>query len=189
MRVLIVDNGTLAPALLERVFSNHEITTRAWNELDGVSLDKSNYDFAVLSGSSNFPVVSNEAYLEPEMNLIRAATIPILGICYGFELIVTAFGGTLKMLPKKEQGVAHMLALKEDPIFAGIKDLFVYEGHRWTVDTVPDSLIPLAESEHGIEAVRHVDSLIYGLQFHPEKLEHETAGEKIIANFIVLANA
>ena len=183
MRALIVNNGTKDPTALTEAFPNAEVIS--WNKLKEVNL--ANFDLAVLSGSSNFPVMGNESELAKELELIRLSPIPVLGICYGFELIVVAFGGTLKMLPHKENGVLELTVEGADPVFDGIDKLIVYEGHRWIADSIPESLIPLAKSPHGIEAVRHKDRLIYGFQFHPEKHLNETVGRRILDNFVSLA--
>ena len=184
MKVLLVQNDVHSPKLLEKFFSAEEVTVIPWDGFK--SIDTSLFDFAVLSGSSRAPVVGNENELRDELNFIRQSTIPILGICYGFELIVTAFGGTLKRMAEKEQGVLTVEILLADPIFRGIESLFVYEGHRWIANSLPDTLIPLARSAHGIEAIKHRERCIYGFQFHPEKLERETEGRKILENFISL---
>src|SRR3989344_719363 len=159
MHILLVDNTNTYPSLLAKSFSANEVTVVPWHEIGNVEV--SNFDCAVLSGSSNFPVTGNEDEMSDELALIQTATFPILGICYGFELVVVAFGCRLKMMPKKEQGVSEMTVLNDDPILRGIEKLFVYEGHRWVADSLPDSLIPLAKSAHGIEGVRHKTRLVY----------------------------
>ena len=185
MKILLVRNSVSGQSLLEKAFSRgNDVTTIPWDGFKDI--DTSTFDLAVLSGSSNFPVVGNENQLVQELDFIRSTDMPVLGICYGSELITTAFGGTLKILPHKERGVIHVSIERTDPIFNGIDDLFVYEGHRWTIDTVPEGFIPLASSPHGIETIRHSSRIIYGLQFHPEKLQHETVGEQIVENFLAL---
>jgi len=187
MKVLIVNNSEQYPELLAECFKDAEIKIISYSDL--IDIDDSLFDCAVLSGSSNFPIVGNENEMLPELQFIRSTAKPVLGICYGFELIVVAFGGTLKMMDHKAQGVLEMRMTASDPIFRGVEKLFVYEGHHWVADTLPPSLLPLAESAHGIEAIRHTDRLIYGFQFHPEKLMRETEGSKVIKNFIEFVRA
>lgn len=184
MKVLIVDNDTKYPTLLAKSFDGHDVSVVPWNGLHAIEPEQ--FDCAILSGSSNFPVVGHEDDLSSELELIRKSDLPILGICYGFELIVVAFGGTLKKMPERERGVLELEVVHRDPILDGVDSLFVYEGHRWGADALPDSLVPLAQSAHGIEAVKHADKCIYGLQFHPEKLMRETAGAQVLRNFMSL---
>jgi GMP synthase (glutamine-hydrolysing) len=156
----------------------------AWSDLDSVELSK--YKLIVLSGSSGFPVSGHEAELAKEIDVIRFSSVPIVGICYGFELIVVAFGGKLKMLPEKESGIREVGILNQDDVFKGIATLKVYEGHRWVAEIVPEPLVPLAKSAHGVEAVKHTNRPIYGFQFHPEKHLDETVGQQILNNIKTL---
>src|SRR3989344_1042186 len=172
-RVLIVNNGSKEPADLLQAFPNAEVV--AWSNLGSVEL--SNYNLVVLSGSSGFPVQGNETKLAKELELIRLSPVPVVGICYGFELIVAAYGGTLKMLPDKENGIREEQIIDRDEVFEGVSALKVYEGHRWVAESVSEPLMVLARSEHGIEAVKHATRPIYGFQFHPEKHLDETVGE------------
>jgi len=62
----------------------------------------------------------------------------------------------------------------------GIEGEDMYEGHRWAVTEAADPLIPLAYSATGIEAVRHKDKPILGLQFHPEMMGDGSPGRLIV---------
>lgn len=188
MRVLIINNGAHDPTLLIENFENDEITVRSYDALTDIRT--SDFNCAVLSGSSMFPVAGNEAgALSREIQFIKNADIPILGICFGFELIISAFGGKLRRMSEKAQGVSEMRIKNPDVILQGVTHLFVYEGHRWVTESVPPELIVLAESEHGVEAVKHTERMIYGFQFHPEKLSRETEGGRILKNFKRIAGA
>lgn len=188
MKVLIVNNSSGYPTLIAESFKGAEVTVKAYDEL--ATIHALDFDCAVLSGSSSAPVSGNEeGPLSQELEFIRHAGIPILGICFGFELIVVAFGGKLKRMSEKAQGVTEMTIKTPDAILQNIEHLFVYEGHRWIASSIPSELTVLAESEHGVEAVKHREKMIYGFQFHPEKLARETEGKKIIENFIVLVSA
>lgn len=187
MNVLLVQNDIDSPHLLARAFSPAHVQIVPRKELN--TIHEGDFDFAVLSGSSDFPIVGNEVRLQSEIEFIKSSTLPMLGICFGFELIVAAFGGILERGENKEQGVLHISLDAADPIFDGIVEPFVYEGHHWHVHTVPESLVQLAHSSSGIEAVRHKDRPIYGLQFHPEKLQKETDGPRIIQNFVSIVTS
>ena len=181
-RVLIINNGTLEPERLLAAF--HDATVISYTDIR--QTDISMYDLLVLSGSSTLPVYGNEESFAAEISLIRESSIPILGICLGFELIVVAYGGMLSRLPEKIQGVREVSIVEPDELFSGIEKLTVYEGHTWVAPSVAAPLIPLARSEYGIEAVRHQDRLMYGLQFHPEKHTEDTVGPVILNNLKAL---
>ncbi|MEI6144754.1 MAG: gamma-glutamyl-gamma-aminobutyrate hydrolase family protein, partial [Candidatus Berkelbacteria bacterium] len=76
--------------------------------------------------------------------------------------------------------------IQNDPIFANISNLKVYESHRWIVKKVGEDLLALAKSEDGIEVIKHKNRLIYGVQFHPEMLADDTCDQTIIKNFLTL---
>ena len=185
MKALVVNNGSEHLPLLAESFPGAEVTVVPWNGLKDVRIG--DFDFAVLSGSSTLPVAGHEEDFRDELALIRESKIPILGVCLGFELIVAAFGGKLKRLHNKQKGILELTMKTPDPIFAGIDHATFYEGHRWIAETVPEDFVVLAESSHGVEAVKHRDRMIYGVQFHPEKFPEETEGRRILANFVGIA--
>ena len=141
-------------------------------------------DIIVLSGSSGYPIVGNEQQLQKEMLLVRHSKVPVIGICYGCELIVNTFGGVLEQMNEKKKGIIDIEVIVPDPIFGGRQRFEVYEGHRWRIKELPVGFIDLARSKHGIEAVKHKELPIYGLQFHPEKFVDETYGDEILRNII-----
>lgn len=111
---------------------------------------------------------------------------PIFGICFGFELIASAFGAKLKLLRKRDKGIADIQVVKKDKIFDNIMTFQVYESHRWVVKELSDKLQVLAVSRDGIEIVRHKSRRIYGVQFHPEMFVQQTCGQMIFNNFLKL---
>ncbi len=124
----------------------------------------------VLSGSSRFPITYNLEVLAPELRLIRECPSPLLGICFGAELIAVAYGGTLRDTGHKEKGIYDISVLVDDPLFLGKQSFRAYEAHRWTIDHITDDLELLASSAIGPEIIRHRTKPQYGFQFHPEKM-------------------
>jgi len=187
MKVLIVNNDNEGPTELLQAFPGSGAVS--WDNLNGVGVSK--FNLVVLSGVGNdhFPIVGHEMDLQKEFDLIRSHPLPILGICYGFELIIVTFGGTLVRLPAEEKGIRDLELLGHDKVFAGIDTLRVYEGHRWVARTVANPLVPLARSQHGIEAVKHKTLPIYGFQFHPEKHLDKTVGTIILRNFKAIVSS
>ncbi len=111
--------------------------------------------------------------------------IPILGICYGFQLIVTLLGGTVSS-GKGEYGRTLITILEKDPLFDGWnKEEYVWMSHDDHVSVLPKQLKPLAISENGyIAAFKHVSKPIYGIQFHPE-VRHTKKGLELLRNFLI----
>jgi GMP synthase (glutamine-hydrolysing) len=155
----------------------------------------------------------SEADLAEMYSIIRAAELPILGLCGGHQLIAMAYGtplGTLRRLEEGEEDVCPGLGpgyykewdftpvrvLKADPIFEGLGEEPVFlEAHYWEVKEVPPGFDLLASTDVcQIQAIRRTGALVYGTQFHPEcyyfSEEEETLyddGRKLLANFFRLA--
>jgi len=182
MRVALINNGTLAPERLRMLLSGNEVIEFPLEDAGAVRGE--NYDLIVLSGSSRFPIAYNLEILSEELSLIQTATIPLLGICFGAELLAVAHGGTLKDSGHKTKGVTTIRALSDDPLFGGQQSFEVFEAHRWAIDTVPDSLEILAYSDMGPEIIRHRSKPHYGFQFHPEKMCDETYGDELFRSFL-----
>jgi len=184
MRVLLIDNDSVLLQKLEALIPGKEIV-RAWDDLS--SVDANDFDLIVLSGGSRFGVMDGETRLKSEIELIKNSKKPIIGICFGCELIVHAFGGVLEKMKTTEKGIIKIKAIKNDPIFSGIKEFEVYEHHRWHISKMPKDFIILAESANSIEAIKHNTLPIYGLQFHPENFRDKTDGDKIFMNIFNLS--
>ncbi len=179
MKILLIDNETHLLRELEKFIPGPQIVLK-WNDLAG--LDISGFDLIVLSGGSSFPIAGNESKLENEMRLIKECKIPLLGICYGCELIVQVFGGRLSKMPERHQGACEAKVIEPGGVFDGISSFTAYENHSWHIEKMPDDFIVLAESEHGIEAIKHKNLPIYGFQFHPEKTMTGAQKQTLFAN-------
>ncbi len=113
---------------------------------------------------------------------------PVLGICYGHQLIAKAVGGHVDK-GKGEFGRTVINIVDSDDIFSGwSKSEVVWMSHRDYVSKLPSRAKVLAISEKGyIVAFRLNGNLIYGVQFHPE-VTHTTKGKILLDNFLKIAN-
>lgn len=182
MKVLLVDNGTSYLPNLQALTTDYRVDTIPYTQLSSFPLD--NYDLIILSGGHQFSVIGHEDKFISEINLIKNTTVPILGICLGFELIGHAYGAKLSKLKAKEINILSINPHAVNPLFTGIESFEVYESHRWVIADPGDNLIALASSKDGIEIIKHKDKLIYGFQFHPEMFLESTVGDELFANFI-----
>ncbi|RLG77541.1 MAG: GMP synthase (glutamine-hydrolyzing) [Thermoprotei archaeon] len=109
--------------------------------------------------------------------------VPILGICYGHQLVAKLLGGRVER-GKGEYGRTLIEIVEEDPLFEGWnKREFVWMSHADYVAEVPNAKI-LAISENGyVAAYRVMDRPIYGVQFHPE-VKHTPRGMLLLKNFL-----
>lgn len=179
MNILLVDNGTTLLSKLKMLIPGHEIV-RAWYDLSGINSD--DFDLIILSGGSKFEIEGHEDKLGDELALIKNTTKPLIGICYGCELIAKAFGGVLEKSSGQHKGIVDIKILEENSIFDNIKSLRVYESHRWLVKELPLDFTALASSGHGYEIIKHCSKPIYGFQFHPEQFVEQTTGDEMFLN-------
>lgn len=113
--------------------------------------------------------------------------VPILGLCYGHQLICQKFGGNIMPGEVKEFGKAILEVKSRKFIFQGLRDEErVWMSHGDNVQALPDGFKILGStSQCPISAVAHPGKRIFGLQFHPE-VNHTPCGMKILENFVDL---
>ena len=121
------------------------------------------------------------------MDYIRTmgGEVPILGVCLGHQTIVAAFGGEVGRAPEPRHGKVSIIDHDGRGVFAGLPDPFeATRYHSLAATSVPDILEVTARSEDGVvQAVRHRDLPIEGVQFHPESIMTEV-GRDLLANFL-----
>ncbi len=113
--------------------------------------------------------------------------IPILGICYGLQLIAEKIGGKVVPGNQREFGKATIEVLENDRIFEKLPSSFqVWMSHGDRVEKLPPGFRVLARSGNIISAAADVERKIWGLQFHPEVV-HTNHGKDILRNFLMTA--
>ena len=111
--------------------------------------------------------------------------VPVLGICYGFQLLALMLGGVVER-GRGEYGRTKVRLVKNDLLFDGWESVeVVWMSHSDYVARVPSGVDVLAVSENGyIAAFRAQDKPVYGVQFHPE-VTHTPKGKLLLYNFAV----
>lgn len=177
MKVAIIDNGTdCLPQLINLCsinnFSQEILPAHALRN----KRDFSDFDLILLSGGIWYDEISNlHKHYGEELKLIANSGTPIIGVCLGMLLICVAFGGTIHTLHDRVQGSKTIEVTPEGKKhFSGIITAKVFENHSKDIVSVPEEIIPLAQSGESIEIIRHRDLPIVGVQFHPEMLHDET---------------
>lgn len=141
----------------------------------------------ILSGS---PCSVNEANA-PHVNISEInKSLPILGICYGAQLITKQYGGEVQKSNHREYGRAQVKwsSNTENPLLAQIPTHTpVWMSHADTITTLAPQAIALATTQNIPVAafeIRNTPNPLYGLQFHPE-VTHTTEGKNILRNFVL----
>ncbi|MCD6531677.1 glutamine-hydrolyzing GMP synthase [bacterium] len=111
--------------------------------------------------------------------------VPVLGICYGMQLIAKKFGGKLARAKRREYGPAKLFVDDLDELLAGVPDgSLVWMSHGDNIEEIPPGFVALAHTETlPIAAMADTNRRIYATQFHPE-VRHTEYGIKILENFV-----
>jgi len=116
---------------------------------------------------------------------ILESGIPLLGLCYGMQLIAYLFDGDVQRLDRSEYGRAELEIIGDSPLFAGLsRREQVWMSHGDSVITPPDGFEKIGQTDYcPIAAMGDDDRKIYGLQFHPEVMD-TPSGDSILINFL-----
>ncbi|MEA2084292.1 MAG: glutamine-hydrolyzing GMP synthase [Thermodesulfobacteriota bacterium] len=139
----------------------------------------------ILSGSPSSVYDSDAPKSDPA---IFELEIPVLGICYGAQLMTMQLGGRVQKADKREFGKANLEVLNTEGLFAGMKigiaEYQVWMSHGDRIEKLPPGFEVSAKSEHSPKAAfRHNEKLFMGVQFHPE-VTHTLIGIDVLRNFI-----
>lgn len=133
---------------------------------DVSSIDVSKYSSMILSGRRKN---------NPQMNVINSQLVrhsldvgkPLLGICYGAEILALTLGGTIKKMTSPRHGLYQVQTLKNNPLTSGKIDAF--ESHSYMISKLGPIFIQIASSDNcQFEVFQYGNKNIFGTQFHPE---------------------
>jgi GMP synthase (glutamine-hydrolysing) len=111
--------------------------------------------------------------------------VPVLGICYGIQLLGFLLGGKAEHSDEREYGRGKLEITGDSPLFHGIdKSIQVWNSHGDKLTELPKGFVPVAKTENSnFAAIQNDERNFYGLQFHPEVF-HTEQGTDIIRNFV-----
>ena len=114
-----------------------------------------------------------------------SANIPILGICYGAQLMGVMLGGSVKRAEHREYGKTDIRYNTQSALFKGLdEDSVCWMSHTYYVDNAPEGFdIVATTSSCAVAAYSHAQRGLYGVQFHPEVV-HTRFGNEILRNFL-----
>ena len=141
----------------------------------------------ILSGS---PYSVNDEFAPKPDVLAIASKVPVLGVCYGAQLIAQSTGGVVGKSAHREYGRAHLDNIVADPLFAAIENgSQVWMSHSDSVKELAASLTCIATTASiPVAAFKAAEGFtpypMYGIQFHPE-VTHSEQGKQLIKNFVV----
>lgn len=187
-KILILDFGSQYTQLIARRVREQNVYCRIVRyDISAQRIQELSPKGIILSGGPSSVYEAGAPQCDPD---IFKLDLPILGICYGMQLISKAFGGTVVNVSTREFGRAQLTvnpAAQTDGagLFAGFpSNTQVWMSHGDRVENIADSFVTLAQAGScPIAAVKHKTRPIYGLQFHPE-VTHTPEGGLLLKNFL-----
>jgi GMP synthase (glutamine-hydrolysing) len=179
--LLVVDNGS--------VFTKNIVQ---------VLMEKKSTDFRILPfnkatselGKFQSFILSGRRQNNKEMNAVNSKIInhaisekkPLLGICYGAEILTLTAGGTIRRMQAIQKGTNQVTVVAKNPLCSGI--IQAYQSHSYEISQIGKSLIQIAKSDTcNYEIIQYQNLAIFGTQFHPEMSKD---GLSLIERFVQL---
>lgn len=136
----------------------------------------------IFTGSHASVYAGNAPQVDPALYTLD---IPVLGICYGMQILVHALGGKVGLASRREYGPATLEVRAPDELFQGLPPVQpCWMSHSDEVLALPPGFQLLASTTEGhVAAVADPVRKLYGVQFHPE-VRHTPYGKEILANFL-----
>ena len=186
-KIIIVDFGSQVTQLIARRIREYNILSEVitLNQLAKIK-NYQNIKGIILSGG---PATVTKKKFPNIPKKIFEKQIPILGICYGLQLIVKKFGGIVKSnVKKREFGRANLIKIKDSLLtknFYKKNKNSVWMSHQDAVIKLPKNFQKIASTkESALTIIESKKNSIYGIQFHPE-VTHTNNGKTILKNFII----
>ncbi|MBI4667306.1 MAG: glutamine-hydrolyzing GMP synthase [Nitrospinae bacterium] len=136
----------------------------------------------ILSGSPSYVTAEDAPLVEKE---IFGLGVPVLGICYGMQLMTHLLGGAVAKSAYREYGPARLVCGVDTGLFDGMaaeQDVWMSHGDR--IERAPEGFIVIGYTQNSpIAAMRHKEKPWYGIQFHPE-VAHTPNGMEMLENFV-----
>ena len=181
--VLVVDFGAQYAQLIARrvreanVYSeivHHDITAAKISEMNPAAI--------ILSGGPSSVYEEGSPQLDPA---ILELGIPVLGICYGFQILAKNLGGKVDKTGKKEYGATDLKVVDGGILLSGQPNLQVcWMSHGDQVVEAPAGFTVLAATKTTpVAAFENTEKKIYGVQWHPE-VKHSAQGQEVLKNFL-----
>ncbi len=183
-KIIVIDFGSQTNRLITRRIRDQGVYSELYpHTIKAADIEAlKNVKGIILSGGPNSVYDDNALRVDPSL---FSLDIPILGICYGMQLIVHHYGGTIEKTPSREYGSAKITLQKQSRLLAGLEENeTVWMSHGDHTTALPDGFKRIAYSPScDIAAIENDHSNLYGVQFHPE-VQHTQKGHTILKNFI-----
>ena len=179
--LLLMDNGSIFTKNIVEFLSSIKIDYLV-TSADKVSFSgAAKFDSFILSGRRHNDQAMNAANSKLITHAISEKK-PLLGICYGAEILALTAGGTIRRMSSLQKGQSTVEVTEKNPLCDNI--IQVYQSHNYEISQLGKSLISLGRSDScKHEIIQYKNSKIFGTQFHPEMTND---GLALIGKFVAL---
>jgi len=181
--IAIIDYGSQYTQLIARRIREQNVYAEVFaHDADQAWIDQHAPNAYILSGGPNSAYEDDAPSLPP---FILKSGKPILGICYGMQLLTLAFEGKVAAATHREYGYATITHTPQSPLMDSLPEtLDVWMSHGDRLEQAPRGFIPLAQSDNSpFAAIGNIEKKYYAVQFHPE-VQHTPLGAELLRNFI-----
>ncbi len=133
----------------------------------------------IFAGGNHIKISQNRSLKEEVFNFVQNCQLPIIGICFGAQLIARSFGAGVVQLPLPRSEISNMRIIRDKHLFDNKYLQPVYNRHAWSLQNLPDEFIVYGYSSAGIEMFRHRTKKMGGVQFHPELFMNACQGAEL----------
>lgn len=181
-KILILDFGSQYNQLIARRIREFGVYSEIIPYNTSIEVIKAqNAAGIILSGGPSSVFGDAAALVDKELFELG---VPVLGICYGMQLISHLLGGEVKKGEKGEYGKSELTVLASNSLFSGVPDVStVWMSHFDEVVKAPDGFIVSGKSNIDIAALANEERKIFAVQFHPE-VTHSEFGAQMLENFV-----
>ena len=182
--VVVLDFGSqFAQLIARRVRELHVYSELLPHDTPMTEIEARGASAIILSGGPMS--VYDEGAPKPDP-AVWSGRLPVLGICYGAQLMALELGGEVLPTSKREYGPANVTITADDPLFAGIeREQPVWMSHGDSITRLPEGFSSTAQSGSTPYAgLVDPSRNLYGIQFHPEVV-HTPRGRDVLRNFVV----
>ncbi len=183
--ILIFDFGSQYTQLIARCVREMQVYCEIlpWNRIDEINFSDENIKGVILSGSPFS--VRQEDSPHPDLSRIQGIK-PLLGVCYGAQLLAQNAGGNVSASDMREYGRAQIDSISDNILFQGLANpTEVWMSHADTIASIPDSFELIATTASiPVAAFKIKEESSYGIQFHPE-VTHSKEGRMLLRNFVI----
>jgi GMP synthase (glutamine-hydrolysing) len=182
-RILILDFGSQYTQVIARRIRECQVYSEIVRfDTPASEIAKLKPNGLILSGGPASVYDDGAPNIDPQ---IFALGIPVLGICYGMQLMAHHLGGQVEFSARREYGPGMLRVTNSSQLFDGIgEQIDIWSSHGDKVTALPVGFRAAARSENSqFGAIEDPERKLYGLQFHPE-VAHTPRGKEILQNFV-----